>query len=581
MDGIDKTLRRFKNRNKVFGGVQLLMIGDLNQLSPVIKDSEWQLLKPYYNNGFFFSSQSYQQCNAVTVELQHVYRQDNLKFIDILNEIRNNKLSQSSANELNKRYFPNFVPNKNEGFIDLTTHNNRAEKTNTIELEKLESKAYSYSAHIEGKFPEFSYPNKEELKLKVGAQVMFIKNDSSIEKRFFNGKIGEIVSLDKEEVIVKCKNDVSTIVVTPEIWENINYVVNEETNAITENRIGSYTQIPLRLAWAITIHKSQGLTFEKAIIDAQGAFAHGQTYVALSRCKSLEGLVLKNKIHSSQIISDSSVDSFNKNAAENQPNEQVLHKSKVDFQLNLISELFGFFSFIYPVNRVLDIFYKNRTSIEGDLETSFIIIKDSVTNLLKIGNTFKTELLGLSNAEILPETNEKIQIRFHKALQYFNKQTIETINKPFENFKYTTDNKEVKKDINKQLDLIEEYLTAKLFLFKGLSEGFKAQKYLELKADSVFLKKEKTKKLKTVIIGNTNNIQLMERLRVLRTAISKEKNLIEFQIFSQKSLIELCETLPTTKNQLLKIKGFGKIRVEKYGVAILNEIKDYCNDIKI
>ena len=583
LDGIDKTLRRFKNRNKVFGGVQLLMIGDLNQLSPVIKDNEWQLLKPYYNNGFFFSSQAYQRCNAVTVELQHVYRQNNLKFIDILNEIRDNKLSQSSANELNKRYVPNFVPNKNEGFIDLTTHNNRAEKTNTIELEKLVSKTYSYLANIEGKFPEFSYPNKEELKLKVGAQVMFVKNDSSIEKRYFNGKIGEIVSLGKEEVIVKCQNDVSTIVVTPEIWENINYVINAETNAIIENRIGSYTQIPLRLAWSITIHKSQGLTFEKAIIDAQGAFAHGQTYVALSRCKSLEGLVLKNKIHSSQIISDNNVDLFNKNAAENQPNEQILHESKVDFQLNLISELFGFFSFIHPVNRVLDIFYKNRTSIEGDLETNFITIKESVTNLLKIGNTFKTELLGLSNAEILPEVNENIQIRFHKALQYFNKQTIETISKPFENFKYTTDNKEVKKDINKQLDLIEEYLAAKLFLFKGLSEGFKAQKYLELKADSVFLKKEKTKKLKTVIIGNTKTIKLMERLRVLRTAISQENNLIEFQIFSQKSLIELCENLPTTKNQLSKVKGFGKIRIEKYGVAILKEIKDYCNenDIKI
>jgi len=221
---------------------------------------------------------------------------------------------------------------------------------------------------VEGKFPVFSYPNEDKLVLKVGAQVMFIKNDSSPEKRYFNGKIGKVIHLDTDEVVVKCPDDDFTIITKPETWENITYKVDKETDAITEDKIGSYTQMPLRLAWSITIHKSQGLTFEKAVIDAEGAFAHGQTYVALSRCKSLEGLVLKSKIDSRQIISDTNVINFTKQVEENQPDEKELEQSKSIFQLQLISEVFDFFQFIYPVNRILDIYYKNRGSIEGNLE---------------------------------------------------------------------------------------------------------------------------------------------------------------------------------------------------------------------
>lgn len=583
LDGIDKTLRRFKNKNKVFGGVQLLMIGDLQQLSPVIKENDWQLLKPFYKNGFFFSSYAYQQSNAITVELKHVYRQNNLKFIEILNEIRNNTLSQVSADELNKRYFPDFVPNENDGYIDLTTHNNRAEKTNTIELDKLKTKSQTYSATIEGKFPEFSYPNKEELVLKVGAQVMFIKNDSNPEKRYFNGKIGNIIFFDKNEVIVKCPNDDANILVTPEIWENINYTVNPETKEISENSIGSFTQIPLRLAWAITIHKSQGLTFEKAVIDAQAAFAHGQTYVALSRCKSLEGLVLKSPIDSKQIISDSNVISFNKNATENQPDENVLQQSKSEFQLNLIAEIFDYYSFMYPVNRVLDIFYKNRTIIEGNLEANFIAIKESITNLLKVGNSFRVQLNNLANSTTEPEANKQIQERFIKAIHYFSEQTATTINEPYKAFNFTTDNKAVEKDIDKQIDLIEEQLATKLSYFKGLVEGFNTQKFLELRANSVFLNKQKTKNLHSGVADGTANVVLFERLRKLRDIIAKDNDLIHFQVFTQKSLYEMCETLPTTSKELLSIKGFGKKRVKKYGDLILKVISDYWieNDIEV
>ncbi len=578
LDGIDKTLRRFRNKNRVFGGVQLLMIGDLQQLSPVIKENEWQLLKPFYKNGFFFSSHAYQECNAITVELKHIYRQENQKFIKILNEIRNNNLSQSSADELNKRFLPEFSPDENEGYISLTTHNNRAERTNNTELDKLKTKAQTFNASVEGKFPEYSYPNKEELTLKVGAQVMFIKNDSSAEKRYFNGKIGKVILLDEDEVVVKCPDDDFNIVTTPEIWENINYTVDAETKAITENRIGAYTQMPLRLAWSITIHKSQGLTFEKAIIDSQGAFAHGQTYVALSRCKSLEGLVLKSKIDSSQIISDSNVITFNKNAEENQPDESDLQQSKSRFQLNLISELFNFYKFMYPIGRVLDIYYKNRNSIEGDIETLLITMKDNVANLLKVGNSFKFQLKELSESKKEPESDKNIQERFIKAIKYFSEQTKTNINEPFRALGFTTDNKAIEKDINKQLDTIEEYLGAKLVYFEGLSKGFDTHKFLELRAKSVFLKKEKPKKARKTVIDGTTNVELFELLRELRNSIAKQKGLIHFQIFTQKALYEMCETLPANKKELLKVNGFGKVRVEKYGTDILKVIREYCDD---
>lgn len=578
LDAIDQTLRRFRNKNLIFGGVQLLLIGDLQQLSPVVKEHEWQLLKPYYKNAFFFSSIAYQKCNPITIELKHIYRQDNPKFIEILNEIRNNNLSPNLAAELNKRYLPNFEASEEEGYISLTTHNRKAEAINKQELDKLNTKSKDYAANVAGKFPEYSFPNKETLTLKVGAQVMFIKNDSSPEKRYFNGKIGKVIYLDKEEVVVKCPEDDYNIITTPESWENINYQVNPETKAITENKIGTYTQMPLRLAWAITIHKSQGLTFEKAIIDAQGAFAHGQTYVALSRCKSLEGLVLKSKIEPNQIINDNSVLLFQENAEANQPNQTVLEQSVVTYQLQLIAEIFNFYAFLYPVNRILDIYYSNKNSIQSNLEAPFNHIKNCVTNLLKVANAFKNQLNQLSANNSIPELNSPLQSRFKKAIEYFN-ETVETqIAKPLKTVTYSTDNKTIEKDILKALDLIDELLTTKQHYFKQFSQGFNTNTFLELRAKLVFTEKKASKKTRKTVVDGTSNIALFELLRELRNEIASEKGLIHFQIFSQKSLYEICEKLPTTKAQLLKINGFGKTRVNKYGDEILEVIKNYVEE---
>jgi hypothetical protein len=582
LDGIDKTLRRFKSRGLVFGGVQVLMIGDLQQLSPVVKENEWRLLSPFYRNAFFFSSQVYQQCNAVTIELRHIYRQENPVFIDILNEVRNNKLRQASADELNKRYLPDFIPNKNDGYISLTTHNNKATQTNKLELDKLKSKSKIYKAVVEGNFPEHSYPNKEKLELKVGAQVMFVKNDSSTEKRYFNGKIGKVILLDEEEVVVNCPDDDFNIITKPEIWENIKYTVDPSSKAITEDRIGSYTQMPLRLAWSITIHKSQGLTFEKAVIDAAGAFAHGQTYVALSRCKSLEGLVLKSRITPNQIISDSNVTSFNKDAEANQPTDVILQQSKRTFQLDLILEVFNFYKFLYPVNRILDIYYKNRVSIEGSIETPLITVKECVTNLLKVSTSFNAQLATIGNSLDIPESNSALQLRFVKAVDYFNDQAKSIIEIAFKSLTFTTDNKTIEKDIVKQNDILEEMLGAKLLYFQGLKNAFNVEQFLELRAKSVFLAKEQPKKQRKTVIEGTTNIELFELLRALRNQIAKREELVHFQVYTQKSLYAMCEILPTSKQELKDVHGMGKTRIEKYGTEILKVVKGYCeeNDIE-
>ena len=575
LDGIDQVLRRYKNKSKIFGGAQVLMIGDLQQLAPVVKPNEWSLLRNYYETVYFFSSKAFLEANVVSIELKHIYRQKNENFITILNEIRNNQLSKSSEQILNKRYNPSFSPSKEEGYITLTTHNRRANAINESELNKLKNKSYFFDAEVSGKFNENSFPNDEKLELKVGAQVMFIKNDSSPEKRYYNGKIGIITNISRENVTVQCANELDEIITEREEWNNINYSINEETKEIKEDLVGSFTQIPLRLAWAITIHKSQGLTFDKAIIDAEASFAHGQTYVALSRCTSLEGLVLKTPITSNAIINDTTVATFTESVEENHPDEQVLSASEKEFQLNLISELFDFQPFLYPVTRLIDIFYKNKNSIKGDIIDHLQTIKDDgIIALMKVSNGFKNQLNTISENNILPENSSKIQERFTKAVDYFLNQTQNNIQKPINAISFSTDNKAVKKDFTKQFDTLQEKLEEKLFALQKMKEGFTTENYLKVRADAVLQKTEPTKKKK---LSTKRDPILALKLRELRDEIRVAENIPAFQIFTQETLYAMCDLLPRTERELLKVNGMGKIRVKKYGEEILEVINNYCN----
>jgi uncharacterized protein YpbB len=323
LDAIDCVLQSVRKKSQPFGGVQALFIGDLLQLPPVIKDDEWRTLRIYYSGKFFFHSQFVQQNPPLYVELSKIFRQTDEKFISVLNNLRNNRITAKDMSILNEFVKPNFDLKANKGYITLTTHNAKADNMNAQALQDLEGELFSYQATIVDDFPEKIFPVEQNLLLKVGAQIMFIKNDLSLEKRFFNGKMGIIKSLSKEEIMVHFPDDNKTIEVERYEWENIRYKIDDNTKEIEDEILGTFTHYPIKLAWAITVHKSQGLTFDKAALDVSQVFMPGQAYVALSRLRSLDGLVLLSPMQMNGIENDESV----MNYAENKASEELLEKS--------------------------------------------------------------------------------------------------------------------------------------------------------------------------------------------------------------------------------------------------------------
>jgi len=311
LDAIDVVMRYIRRQNyKPFGGVQLLFIGDLLQLPPVVKEDEWRLLKTYYPSMYFFDALALRQHSPLYIELDKIFRQEDIVFINLLNNLRNNSVTPADESLLNEYYKPDFRPANEEKYITLTTHNNKASLINNNMLQKLKGKTYKFEAEIKNDFNEYLYPIDKELILKKGAQIMFIKNDPTGEHQFFNGKLGEINDISDDEIWVKTDDSSTLIKVEKYEWQNNRYILNEITNEIEEETIGTFTHFPIKLAWAITVHKSQGLTFEKAIIDVNEAFAPGQVYVALSRLKSLKGLVLTSKLNFKNLYVDNTITSY-------------------------------------------------------------------------------------------------------------------------------------------------------------------------------------------------------------------------------------------------------------------------------
>lgn len=308
MDHIDVELRRIRRNSKPFGGVQLLMIGDLQQLPPIARGGEDELLRQYYKTLYFFSSAALKTMKYSCIELKNVYRQTDRHFIDILNHARDCTLTSQDISDLNARYVPGFSPKPEDGYIRLMTHNRQVDYVNETELEKLDNKPFTFVAAVTGTFPEESYPTADSLTLKKGAQVMFIKNDP--DRRFINGTLGEVKSIDKNSIAVRLAESGTVIDVEPVEWQNIRYQFDEASKEISSKQIGRFKQYPLKAAWAITVHKSQGLTFDKAIIDVHAAFSPGQAYVALSRCRTLDGLVLSSPVSASVFMRDNAVDAY-------------------------------------------------------------------------------------------------------------------------------------------------------------------------------------------------------------------------------------------------------------------------------
>lgn len=582
LDNIDEVLRRYKDRHKPFGGVQLLMIGDLHQLSPVVKDEEWKMLHEYYDSVFFFSSNALKKTNPIRIELTHIYRQSDTFFIDLLNRVRENELDKETLQALNQRYLPNFKPADDDGYITLTTHNQTAQEINRAKLEELPASIESFEAIVQGDFPHYAYPTESNLELKEGAQVMFVKNDSSRDKLYYNGKIGQVARIEEDVIFVKCKGEYLEIAVRPSEWQNIKYILNPETKEIEEQLIGSFTQYPLKLAWAITIHKSQGLTFEKAIIDANSSFAHGQVYVALSRCKSFEGMVLRSPIAMSSVKTDGTVRAYSKETNENIPDAQKLTDSKIEFQRSLLLELFDFSEIkrtLYALNRVLA---ENEPIINPDsLKTSRSMAIAAEADLYLVADKFRNQLYQLSQGTELPEENESIQERVRKACGYFLEKLESGLEKECKSLEIETDNKAVKKTAEQAVENLQKALLVKRNSMQASIPIFKTEQYLRARSNAEMDFKASVKNTAGNRTQSPKDIPhgtLYAALRNWRNAIAAEKDVPVYMVFPQKSLQELVSVLPTSLAELELVKGMGKTKVKQFGAEIVEIIREYCEE---
>ena len=479
LDAVDAVLRRARRSSKPFGGVQLLMIGDVHQLAPVAKPEEWELLAPYYKTTYFFGSRVLQKTDYLCVELDHIYRQHDTDFITLLNKVRDNQMDDECISLLNSRYNPHFKPT--EGYITLTTHNYQADDLNHARLSEIKSKILKFKAIIEGIFPTSLYPCKEELELKIGAQVMFVRNDPNPEKAYYNGKIGRLTGYDEEngELEVTCGDE--RIAVTPVRWPNLEYTLNEETQAIEEKEIGSFTQIPLRLAWAVTIHKSQGLTFDKLVVDARQAFAHGQVYVALSRCTSLEGLVLKTKLDAGALVGDGVVDYFVEQMPEKEPSQEKVDSLRKAYELETILELFDFQGIYRTTGRLAKVVTEHHTLFDGEMLQNVVRFRDSVKKeLVDVQSKFEKQIRQLHQSALY-EANPTLQERMQKGVAYFHGQ-LKPLSDDLPKLSYKTGNKVVNERLVEALQQLREEVYVKLGCLESCEKGFSADAYRKTKA---------------------------------------------------------------------------------------------------
>ena len=576
LDAIDEVLRRYKNRNKPFGGVQLLMIGDLQQLPPVVTDADSEVLNRYYDTNFFYGSRALGKTRFVTVELQHIYRQSEAKFIGLLNAVRDNQLSPEVIDLLRQRTIPGFQA---DDYIMLTTHNHQAQRINDQRLKELKNASWFFKAKVTGDFPESSYPTDFELELKPGARVMFLKNDSSPEKAYFNGKIGVITSIDAETIYVQSEGEERIIAVHPMEWNNMQYTIDDTTQEIVETVIGTFEQYPLKLAWAITIHKSQGLTFDKVVIDARAAFAHGQVYVALSRCRSLDGLVLSTPVHQNSLVSNSEIEQFTRQQKENAPSQESLRTAQQYYMQELLIDLFDFTPLQKEIINLIYRLRENEQVVSGNIHKSVRDVKEFINqDIVEIGIKFHSQINELiaQNGDV--ENNPLLQERIRKATSFFGEK-IDRCMANVDALEFETDNKAIRKNISDILDKLKEQIVTKKHALRSCADGFRLSDYLSARAKAILKgDKPETERYKPVSLKSSAHPDLLLKLRAWRNATADEHNVQPYDVLRQKSLDELISKLPTNKKLLKSIKGLGAKRIRDYGDDLIEIITEYMQE---
>jgi DNA-binding transcriptional ArsR family regulator len=579
LDAVDGVLRRCRRNDLPFGGVQLLMIGDLRQLSPVVKEDELEILKQFYDSFYFFGSRALGLSEFLTIELKHIYRQSDAGFIELLNRVRDNQLDEASLEKLNSRCRGDFTPEEDAGYITLCTHNRAADGVNQARLRGLPDKPHVFQAQIEGDFPEYSYPTSSSLTLKKGAQVMFVKNDSSPEKLYFNGKIGKITRIGKNSVGVQCPGDEGQIEAEPAIWENIKYHLDPATGEITAEKAGSFQQLPLKPAWAITIHKSQGLTFERAVIDADAAFAHGQVYVALSRCKTFEGLVLTSPIPSHAVKTDEAVSRFIAETSENPPSIEKLKTAQILYQQRLLSECFDFSRLRFLLDRFVRITSANSASLRVSGAPDLRELQERAqTQIFIVGAKFQDQLRGLFTPDKPPEEDPAVRDRSTKAGIYFEERLNAILGSLLAGLRIDTDNKEISKIATTRLEELKKEAASKLAAAKSCKAGFSSGLYLRALSSAQIDSKPQTEKKSRPPEYSESEIghpELFQTLKSWRAALAAASCVANYQILHQSVLIQIAATLPDSPRELKRIRGMGERLYERYGGQLLELVCSY------
>jgi len=580
VDAIDTILRSTRRRyHEPFGGVQVLFIGDLHQLPPVVKREEWQYLKEYYPSIFFFDSKVLQEHIPVMIELKEIFRQQDNAFIEILNGVRNNQLTATHLELLNSRYKQNFVPRDDEGYITLTTHNHQSDTINRGKLQALHTAKYTYKASIEGNFPENIYPAEEQLELKEGAQVMFLKNDTE-GRKYFNGKIGTITYLDNESIKVKCTGEQEEIAVKLYEWKNVNYSLNSETNQIVEEELGSFKQYPLRLAWAITIHKSQGLTFDKLIVDAENAFANGQVYVALSRCTSLEGLVFTSHINQRYLGAHQNLTEWAERNRDTKKLSQRFEEARETFIQKELQNIFSWGSWLYELKKLDSNMQKSSEPLSPECFEWLQNLKSGQQALNEVALKFKDYMNSVMALDADAENNEALQKRLKDAANYFSKE----INKWLVDFlahPLRVKTKKASAPLDESLVEINETVRKILQKIDFCKEGFSLKAYLENARKQV----GSTQQLKSSYLGNNaigdkgaGHPNLYNRINELRKTMARENHVTVSAIFRDRVIEKICENLPCDRESLVSIKGINANKIRQYADEIIEIVNAYCKE---
>lgn len=592
LDAMDDVLRKVRHDPRPFGGVQMLMIGDIQQLPPVLTDAERPYFQQVYPSPFFFDAKVMTRLRYVTIELQTIYRQQDADFVRVLNNVRDGRFDSYTSQSLASRLKVGFEPDRNDsGWIRLCTHNAAADSINRSKLRELKSREYTFDAELDGTFPENNAPAEMKLCLKEGAQVMFIRNDR--QGRYFNGKTGIITEIDSDGITVT-DSDGQEINVEIEKWENVRYEIDPKDSEIKPIVQGTFSQYPLRLAWAITIHKSQGLTFDRVIIDAAAAFSFGQVYVALSRCRTLDGIVLSSPISSSCVFGNESVSGFCNAIPDATTVEKALDSEKQSYHFSLLKECFDLRPLRICMERVDRIFQNDIRKISPKQASKFAELTSQMCGLSAVSEKFCTQIDRIEASCGGNNDDAFLKERSRKAAEYFAGHLTDLVSQLPDMLTIDIDNKETAKRLkdNGHDLLTEAGIRLKCFtLFQ--KEDFSVESYHRCKVDTILnsmktdLKPKKQKKSKRAaeitdspfetdhdIYLENRHPELVEALTEWRRVQCRKQEVPAYFILSQKTLLGIADAAPRTQKALMAIHGFGKAKWEQYGEQLLELIED-------